>query len=168
MAMPVGGNAAMFGISGTDYSALWNPYAKGDSLTKTAFTGKYSPNPDTQWYKDDWNNIAPAVGMSWSLPWWGKDKTVLRAGYGMSYQGGGRTFALDGIVGGVPGVAYSNTFTSANLVTLGNFTLPLSRITPLQPAPLTERTQNLSTFEESVATPYIQNWNLELQHQLAN
>jgi hypothetical protein len=26
-------------------------------------------------------------GLSWSLPWGGKDKTVLRAGYGMSYQG---------------------------------------------------------------------------------
>ena len=67
MAMPVGGNAALFGISGTDLSALWNPNAKSGSLTKTAFTGKDSPNPKTQWYHDDWNNIAPAVGFSWSL-----------------------------------------------------------------------------------------------------
>ena len=36
---------------------------------------------------DDWNNFAPAVGFSWSLPWWGKDKTVLRVGYGWGYQG---------------------------------------------------------------------------------
>ena len=80
MAFPIGGNAGMFGISGKDFSALWNPYATGGGLTKLAFTGKYSPNPKTQWYNDDWKNVAPAVGLSWSLPWWGKDKTILRAG----------------------------------------------------------------------------------------
>ncbi|PYS34610.1 MAG: hypothetical protein DMG14_29050, partial [Acidobacteria bacterium] len=53
MAFPVGGNAALFGISGTDLSALWNPYAKGGSMTQLAFTGKNSPNPNTQWYNDD-------------------------------------------------------------------------------------------------------------------
>ena len=163
-----GGTAGVFGISGTSFADMYQPGHLAGSLPLVEFVGRRSPNAGKQLYKDDWNNFAPAVGMSWSLPWWGKDKTVLRAGYGMSYQGGGRTFALDGIVGGVPGVAYSNTFTSANLVTLGNFTLPLSRITPLAPAPLTARTQNLSTFEDSVSTPYIQNWNLELQHQLAN
>src|SRR5207237_6547522 len=46
--------------------------------------------------------------------------------------------------------------------------LPVSSITPLPPGLVVERTQNLSTFEDSVATPYIQNWNLELQHRLAN
>jgi hypothetical protein len=56
-------------------------------LTRVQFAGKHSPNPDALWYQDDWNNIAPAVGFSWSLPWFGKDKTVLRAGYGISYQG---------------------------------------------------------------------------------
>jgi hypothetical protein len=163
-----GGTPGVFGISGKSFADMYQPGHLAGSLSLVEFVGSHSPNPGKQLYNDDWNNFAPAVGMSWSLPWWGKDKTVLRAGYGMSYQGGGRTFALDGIVGGVPGVAYSNTFTSANLVTLGNFTLPLGRITPLAPAPLTERTQNLSTFEDSVSTPYIQNWNLELQHQLAN
>src|SRR2546425_1434281 len=69
MAFPIGGNAALFGISGKDYSALWNPYATGGSLTKLAFTGKYSPNSKTLWYNNDWNNFAPAVGLSWSLPW---------------------------------------------------------------------------------------------------
>ena len=36
---------------------------------------------------DDYHNFAPSIGVSWSLPWLGKDKTVLRAGYGWSYIG---------------------------------------------------------------------------------
>ena len=147
---------------------MYQPGHLAGSQTLVEFVGKNSPNPNKQLYADDYNNISPAIGFSWSIPYFGKDKTVLRAGYGMSYQGGGRSFTLDGIVGGVPGLAYSNTFTSANLINLTNFTLPLSRITPLQPAPLTERTQSLSTFEDHMSTPYIQNWNLELQHQVAN
>ena len=31
--------------------------------------------------------FGPAIGLSWSLPWGGKEKTVVRAGYGISYQG---------------------------------------------------------------------------------
>ncbi len=163
-----GGTPGVFGISGTSFADMYQPGHLAGSQTLVEFVGKNSPNPNKQLYADDYNNISPAIGFSWSIPYFGKDKTVLRAGYGMSYQGGGRSFTLDGIVGGVPGVAYSNTFTSANLINLTNFTLPLSRITPLQPAPLTERTQSLSTFEDHMSTPYIQNWNLELQHQIAN
>jgi hypothetical protein len=165
----IGGNTAgVFGISGKSFADMYNPGRLTGSQTLVEFVGRNSPNPNKQLYADDYNNVAPAVGFSWSLPYFGRNKTVLRAGYGMSYQGGGRSFTLDGIVGGVPGVAYSNTFTSANLINLTNFTLPLSRITPLQPAPLTERTQSLSTFEDHMSTPYIQNWNLELQRQIAN
>ena len=163
-----GGTPGAFGISGTSFADMYQPGHLAGSPTLVEFVGKNSPNPNKQLYGDDYNNFAPAVGFSWSIPYFGKDRTILRAGYGMSYQGGGRSFTLDGIVGGVPGVAYTNTFTSANLINLTNFTLPLTRITPLQPAPVTERTQSLSTFEDHIATPYIQNWNLELQRQIAN
>src|SRR5262249_15249179 len=86
-ALPVGGSAGLFGISGTNADALWQPGIAKGSLTQLQLTGKNSDHPDTLFYDNDWNNIAPAVGLSWSLPWWGKDKTVLRAGYGISYQG---------------------------------------------------------------------------------
>src|SRR5438105_950690 len=51
------------------------------------FVGKNSLNPGQQFYSDDWNNFAPSVGLSWSLPWFGHDKTVLRAEYGWNYAG---------------------------------------------------------------------------------
>ena len=76
-----GGDSALLGISGPS-----------GSLTTVELVGKNSPNPNKQLYKDDWNNFAPAVGWSWSLPWWGKDKTVLRAGYGISYTGALRNY----------------------------------------------------------------------------
>jgi hypothetical protein len=104
--------------------------------------------------------------LSWNLPWFGKDKTVLRAGYGMSYQGGGNGLALDGIVGGVPGVTWATTAT--NFPNLSSLAFPLSRGTPLQAVPLDDRTQNVSTFEDNLVAPYIQNWNLEIQRELAH
>jgi hypothetical protein len=74
----VGGEASRCGISCC-------------ALTTVEFVGKHSPNPDKQLFDNEWNNFAPAFGLSWSLPWLGRDKTVLRAGYGWSYTGGLKT-----------------------------------------------------------------------------
>ncbi|MBI2150414.1 MAG: hypothetical protein HYU27_07395 [Acidobacteria bacterium] len=174
MAMPVGGNAALFGISGTDWSAMWNPNARGGSLSTTAFTGKHSPNPDTKWYSDDWNNVAPAVGFSWSLPWLGKDKTVLRAGYGINYQGAANFNA--GWNFSNPGQSYAQNFTRLglgaqyfNLTTIPvPVTPPGAAIVPLAVEPLTQRTATLRAADQDRVTQYIQNWNLEIQRSLAS
>ena len=175
MAFPVGGNAALYGISGTDNSALWNPNAKGGSLTKLAFTGKHSPNPKTKWYNNDWNNFAPAVGLSWSLPWWGKDKTILRAGYGMSYQGAanfnaGWNFSNPG------GQSFGQNFTrlglAAQYFNLTTIPIPVTppgpEIVPLAIEPVTQRSSALRASDESRVAPYVQNWNLEIQRSLAS
>ncbi len=170
-AFPVGGNKGMFGISGKDLSALWNPYASGGSLTTLAFTGKNSPNPKSKWYNNDWNNFAPAVGFSWSLPWWGKDKTILRAGYGMSYPGSANFNAAWNFTNP------SSQSIAQNLTRLGlgaqyfnltNIPLPVPQPTdaPLAVEPLTQRTATLRASDENRVTPYIQNWNLEIQRSL--
>jgi hypothetical protein len=171
----VGGEAGLFGISGRDFSAMWNPYATGGSLSMVEFVGKNSSNPDKQLYKDDWNNFAPAVGFSWSLPWWGQDKTVLRAGYGMNYQGAARfNSGLNLYIGGVPGAS-----TTQNLTTLGlgaqfhnltNLPLPVKAPDdkPLFVWPLDRRSGTLAGFTDDRVNPYIQNWNLEIQRELAS
>jgi hypothetical protein len=54
--------------------------------------------------------------LSWSLPWFGKDKTVLRAGYGINYQGllaGGGGLQLDFAVGYFPGYSTIATHQSS-------------------------------------------------------
>jgi hypothetical protein len=175
MAFPVGGNAALFGISGTDYSALWNPYATGGSLTRLAFTGKNSPNPKTQWYKDDWNNLAPAVGLSWSLPWWGKDKTILRAGYGISYPGSAN-FNAGWNFSNPSAQSFGQNFTrlglGAQYFNLTNIPIPVPppgpEIAPLAIEPLTQRSSTLRASDVNRVTQYVQNWNLEIQRSLAS
>src|SRR5205823_1161645 len=59
---PIGGQAALFGISGTDFSARFHPGAKGGTPTIIGFAGKHSPNPATLIYNDDFNNLAPSFG----------------------------------------------------------------------------------------------------------
>ncbi|PYS26420.1 MAG: hypothetical protein DMG11_20045, partial [Acidobacteria bacterium] len=81
-----GGQAGLFGISGTNFNALWNPFATGGSLTTIELIGKNSPNPGIKPYKEDKNNFAPSVGFSWSLPH--LHNTVLRGGYGINGFGG--------------------------------------------------------------------------------
>ena len=88
------------------------------------FVGKNSPNPDLQVHKDDWNNFGPAVGLSWQLPWFGRDKTVLRAGYGINYNGAPRFNGLDTTVGLAPGTNLTPAPVPAvytNLATVASF-----------------------------------------------
>ncbi len=175
MAFPIGGNSALYGISGKDNSALWNPYATGGSPTQLQFTGKKSPNPSKQWYNDDWNNFSPAVGFSWSLPWWGKDKTILRAGYGMSYPGtanfnAGWNFSNpDGYSFGQNLTRLGLSTTYFNLVTLPiPVPPPGPSVPPLAIEPVTQRSTSLRASDEHRVVPYIQNWNLEIQRSLAS
>jgi hypothetical protein len=175
MTNPVGGQAGLFGISGTDFNAMWNPNARGGSLTQVEFVGKNSTNPDKQIYKDDWNNFAPAVGFSWSPPWWGQDKTVLRAGYGMNYQGTASfNNGLNLYIGGVPGGSTTQNLTTlglaANYYNLTNLPLPVPAPAdkPLFVWGLDRRTGTMAGFDDNRVNPYIQNWNLEIQRELAS
>jgi hypothetical protein len=157
MANTVGGNKGLYGIS-------------AGSLTTVQLVGKNSPNPDLQIHQDDWNNFGPAVGLSWQLPWFGQGKTVLRAGYGVNYNGAPRFNQLDTTVGIAPGTnlipqPVASTFT--NLATVANL-LPVARTVPLQPIPLTDRTQDMYLFDSGYVRPYIQNFNLEIQRQLTS
>ncbi|HYR84233.1 MAG TPA: TonB-dependent receptor [Terriglobia bacterium] len=147
------------------------------TTTTVQFVGKNSPNPDKQIYNDDYTNFAPAFGLSWSLPWFGKDKTVLRAGYGWSYV----TNTLKNVPGNIAAVAGSlpGTFggsgargliyTQAPYMSLASFTLPIPKITPLQPDPIDGQRANVfQMYASSRPNPYIQNFNFGLQRQLAS
>src|SRR5262249_16680620 len=148
----IGGSKSVFGISGTSFADMYQPGHLAGSPSQVEFVGKNSPQPNKTLYKDDWNNFGPAIGLSWNVPWLGKGKTVLRAGYGISYQGGGRGLSLDGIVGGVPGVTWLTVAT--NFQNMSQLNFPLSRGTPLQIVPVTDRTQNVSTFDDNTVAPY--------------
>ena len=163
-----GGNGTgVFGISGTSFDDLFQPGRVAGSPTTIELVGKKSPNPDKQIYNDDYNNFGPAIGLSWSVPWFGPDKTMLRAGYGISYTGGGNGIIYDYTVNGAPGANDDETFQSPTLLTLSNITLP-TRGVPFGPVGFNDRTKGVEAFDSNFVSPYVQNWNLEIQRNVTN
>ncbi|MBI4473039.1 MAG: TonB-dependent receptor [Acidobacteria bacterium] len=162
-----GGNGAgVFGISGSSFTDLFQPGRTVGSPTVIELVGKNSPNPQKQIYQDDYNNFGPAIGLSWSVPWFGKDKTTLRAGYGISYTGGGNGIRYDYSVNGAPGVNDDEAFRSSTYLNLANLRLP-ARGVPFRPIGFTDRTKGIEAFDNDFVTPYVQNWNLEIQRSLS-
>jgi len=163
----LGGSAGMFGLSGTGFADMYRPYHQAGSETKVQLVGKNSPNPDTLIYNNDLNNFAPAVGLSWSIPWLGKDKTVLRAGYSVGYERDSlRMFNI--VVGDQPGLRTVVALRPSTAFDLTRVSLPLT--TQEKPLGLnnllTDRTQTIRGFDTNLRTPYVQNWNMSIQRQL--
>lgn len=163
-----GGQGGIFGISGRDFSALWNPGASGGSLTEVELVGKNSPNPSKKMYPSDWNNFAPAIGLSWNIPWFSR-QTVLRSGYGISYAGNFGGFTYERMFGNNPGgvlIRDETPTTYTSLSTTGSV-LPLSTlgVKPFAPIPLI-RSGFFVTYADDRATPYVQNWNLSVEREL--
>jgi len=170
-----GGTAGAFGISGTSWADWHKPGAANGTLTQVEFVGKHSPNPDVLLHNNDLNNFAPAMGMSWSLPWFGKGKTVLRMGYGVSYQGratSGAGLTFDTTIANMPGMHQfgSHPFsTFANLTNIGPL-VPIPERYPSGKLPtvnLTARNEALTVYDTNTVNPYVQNFNVELQREVA-
>jgi hypothetical protein len=164
----VGESKGIFGITGTDWADLYQPGRMNGSLTQVQLLGKNSPNPTNNLYSDDWNNLAPAVGLSWSIPYFGKDKTVLRLGYSVGYEL--NAFGLIDLHSGrsVPGLRTTTTYSPSMYLDLTGVNLPLAPVgRPLETVPLTDRVQTVATFDSNLRTPYFQNWNLSIQRYLA-
>jgi hypothetical protein len=166
-----GGETGFFGISGTNFGALWNPSATGGALTTVEPAGKHSPNPDVLPYKNDWNNFAPSVGFSWSLPWFTRS-TVVRAGYGINYAGAPAYQQYGREIGAQPGSQIQVIYTPSTYLDIGGATpslVPLSTegARPNDPVPLTNRTTTLSGFTDNRVIQYSQNFNFSVQRELA-
>jgi hypothetical protein len=163
-ALPVGGAKGLYGIT-------------AGSQTVLQLVGKNSPNPDTLFYQNDRNNFAPAIGLSWSLPWGGKDKTVLRAGYGISYQGSASFNAgLNVASGNNPGLSFNQSFVNEGVsnkyFNFASADLPIpvpapTGVKPLTPQGFYTRSDPLVGFDDHRVNPYVQNFSLEIQRELA-
>jgi hypothetical protein len=162
----VGGSSALFGISGKSWADRYQPgLSKGD-LTRVQLVGKGSPNPNTSLYGEDYNNFAPVIGLSWAIPYFGKDKTVLRAGYSVGYEQSALALVED-VSSGEPGLTNQAVFTPAGYVDLRGISLPLKPSNqPFAVVPLTDRNQSVFAFQNDLRTPYVQNWNLSIQREL--
>src|SRR5262245_22738666 len=162
----VGGSNSIFGLSGVSFADLYQPGRLNGSLTNIQLVGQHSPNEKIDLYKPDKNNFAPAIGFSWAVPYFGKNKTVLRAGFGMGYERNSLRI-LDVVAGDQPGLRTVTTFSRSSYLSLGQVALPLTPVgKPLETVTLTDRTKTVRVFVTNLRTAYVQNWNLTIQREL--
>lgn len=162
----VGGSKGLYGISGTSDSDLFQPGKLNGSLTQVQLVGKNSPNPKVNLYEPDKNNVLPAIGFSWSIPWLGANKTVLRAGYSIGYERNALRL-VDVVAGDQPGLRTTTNYDPQSYLNLSAVGLPLTPTgQPLAQVPLTDRTQTVRSFDSNLRTPYVQNWNGSIQKEL--
>jgi len=168
---PQGGQSGLFGISGTNFAnAMWNPNAAGGSLTTAQFVGPNSPNPGLGVYNNYWKNLGPTIGIAWNLPW--VKNTVFRAGYGINYIGNVDFLTVNTAIGSFPGQTLNTNYTPQNFLSLsglpsaGVIPVPINGAQPFTPVPLTNRATGLYGYADNLRTPYIQSFNVTLQHQL--
>jgi hypothetical protein len=164
---PTTGFAGAFGISGTNFGALWTPGANSGALTQMETVGPNSANPGQQLYKNYYKSFEPAIGLSWAIPYFGKNKTVLRAGYGMSRP---MTLSFLDISGDVTQFATSATYSAVSPTFLGGINLPLSPTfsNPLQIWPVNDKTQSIVATDPNFKPTVVQSYNASLERQLTN
>ena len=148
-------------------------------LTELEFVGPNSPNTGKTAIPADWDNIGPAVGFAYQVPWLEKVPTTVRGGYSMTYGGSGRNNAtIGGGTQAVLGSALGATSQLSNATQLSSQfpgeVLKLSdipRIVPLRPVspalpggtlPIYSRSGTLYGYDPNFVTPYTQNFNLSV------
>jgi hypothetical protein len=112
-------------------------------------------------YPPSWHNLAPRVGLAYQI----LPKTVIRAAYGMFYD---QMMQINSVA------QFEPFLTQYRLVGV-SLTKPYGSSAPLNPA-VSNYGKNFvfQPFDEfdvpspSIVTPYAQNWNLVVEHQLAN
>ena len=159
------GSAGIFGLSGTDFSSLYKPGVMNGSLTRYETVGPRSANPGKQIYNGDYNNYSPNVGLTYALPWFGVDKTVFRAGYGIGFERNSiRNF--DVFTADIPGMRIVNNFRVTGLLNLANAPQVTPNAPPFDPVSLNDRGLTAYAYDSGLRTPYVQNWNASLQRAL--
>ncbi|HLQ77096.1 MAG TPA: carboxypeptidase regulatory-like domain-containing protein [Terriglobia bacterium] len=172
MAAASGGPSAIWGISGSGFADWMKPGVRGTD-TKSVYVGKNSPNSSTPWYENDYNNLGPAIGFAWEVPWFGKGKTNLRGGYQITYQigqSGNNIFQEQAVPGSTDSITYAgdSSVTYIDLAKLPSIIPAPSTLLPLLSIPTTSRSQQVYNPQRGVVTPYTQNLTLSLTRSLTS
>jgi Carboxypeptidase regulatory-like domain/TonB dependent receptor len=143
-----------------------------DSTTGLVQVGKGISSP----YPTNYNNISPRLGFAWDI--FGTGKTVLRAGGGIIFEqpsirtfmfnGGGLNLNPSGLIGSGPGTITSFLRDSEDTSVL-NWNTTGPAIFPAAADATCNFASQCDVFgvDQHLKTPYVANWNLNVQHQLA-
>jgi hypothetical protein len=125
-------------------------------------------------YNPDKKDFSPRVSMVWDVT--GRGKTVIRAGYGLFFD----AFSQDMMLGHLPyptffapGPAYNNIgpdpIQMANLnPNAVDANSQYITGTPLYGTPGCNVECDIFSFDRNIRTPYMENFNLNIQHQFSN
>jgi hypothetical protein len=171
---PQGGQAGLFGLSGTSFAnAMWRPGATGGALTTAQFVGPGSPNPDASVYNNYWKDFGPSIGIAWNVPY--MKNTVVRLGYGINYIGNVDFLAVNTGTGSFPGQTLipanpvSSFLTTSQLSSSGLVPVPTGGTLPLAPIPATAHSATaVYGYDDNLRTPYIQSFNATIQKQVTS
>ena len=165
-----------------NYGVRWDYYGVvaeknnlfSDFVPTSATTGsliRVAPGGLSGLYKPDYTNFSPRVSLAWDIT--GRGRTVIRSGYGLFFD----AFSQDMMLGHLPyptfyapGPAYNNigpdpvqmananpsAFTAAGVYIPG---------VPLYGTPGCTVECDIFSFDRNIKTPYIENYNLNLQQQ---
>jgi hypothetical protein len=173
MPLPSGGPEAIFGVSGRGWDGWMRPGIRGE-LTAFEYVGKNSSNPNKTYFPNDFNNFGPAVGFAWQVPWFGAGRTTVRGGYQMTYNG---TPSFNSLTqtqvapGSILNANYqgdSGTNAYLDLTKLQSL-VPVPAITkPMEPIPLSDRTQQIYVPQPGLVNPYVQNVTLSVTRSVGS
>jgi hypothetical protein len=140
-----------------------DPVAQTFSLTQVGQPGL------SRLYEPDYRNFAPRASIAWDVA--GKGKTVVRAGWGMFYD----AFSQDFFLGHLPYPTFYDPGPAYNPVGPAPVLVSVNTTHSVSTGPVYNDSNDCIakecdafTVDRHIRTPYMENYNLNIQHQIGN
>jgi len=188
-----GGPASIFGMSGRGFGTWMpaNPVDLGDAYTtRQTFIGPNSIHPNQRLFSPDFNNFGPAIGLAYEAPSFLGGKTIIRAGFQLSYRTVGNMGSGFGTaMANVSGTIYQNYYRGdANIPYMAaSYVPPASNpeyskfdLQNLLPSPVPAGVMPMNTmlarnhgvdftvYDYNTRNPYTSNINVSLSHSFGS
>ncbi len=147
-----------------------------DFIPSTGLLEQVGPGGLPNLYNPIKTNFSPRASVAWDVT--GKGRTVVRAGYGLFFDG----FSQDMMLGHLPyptffapGPAYNNFTGTPDPIQMANLNPSAVNAngvyqsgTPLYGTPGCSVECDIFSFDRNIKTPYMENYNVNIQQQFSN